>query len=197
MQHTKTGRRYIMTYHQEILLKNGKTALLRSGGLADGAGALENFLLTRGETDYLLTYPDETTMTPRQEGEFLAGKTADPRGLELVAIVDGKIVGMAGFDGVGTACKVRHRADFGIAIAREYRGLGLGRAMTGACIACARVAGYTQLELSVVAENEGAIALYRAMGFQEYGRDPRGFRSRSGYQTLAYMRLALSEEENE
>ena len=71
-------------------------------------------------------------------------------------------------------------------------GLGLGRALTEACIQCAKEAGYEQLELTVVAENERAIALYRKAGFVEFGRNPRGFRSRtSGYQEIVHMLLAL------
>lgn len=64
--------------------------------------------------------------------------------------------------------------------------------MTKACIKCAEEAGYAQLELNVVADNQSAIRLYKKMGFVEYGRNPKGFRSRrSGYQELIYMRLDL------
>lgn len=181
-----------MTYHQEIILKNGKTAILRSGTMADGEAALANFNLTHGETDYLFSYPHENTMTAAEEGTFLAEKTASEREIEILALVEGKIAGMAGISALGTKCKVFHRAEFGIAIAKEYWGLGLGKAMTEACVACAKQAGYSQLELDVVAENEGAVALYRRCGFVEYGRNPRGFCSPlSGYQELVYMRLEL------
>ena len=98
----------------------------------------------------------------------------------------------AGVDAVGTRDKLRHRAEFGISVLRAYWGLGLGRALTEACIQCAKEAGYEQLELTVVAENERAIALYRKVGFVEFGRNPRGFRSRtSGYQEIIHMLLAL------
>lgn len=181
-----------MTHHQEILLKNGQAALLRSGTETDGEAALELFNLTHAETDYLFSYPDESSMTAAEESAFLAEKTASKKEIEIVAIVDGKLIGTAGIEAVGTKYKVRHRAEFGIAIARAYWGLGLGKALTNACIACAKQAGYKQLELDVVAENEGAIALYRKLGFVEYGRNPKGFHSRlSGYQELVYMRLEL------
>ena len=77
---------------------------------------------------------------------------------------------------------------------KKYWGLGLGGALTKACIDCAKEAGYTQLELDVVAENEGAISLYKKMGFTEYGRNPKGFNSRiGGYQELVYMLLDLTD----
>ena len=107
-------------------------------------------------------------------------------------MVDGRVVATAGVDAVGTRDKLRHRAEFGISVLRAYWGLGLGRALTEACIQCAKEAGYEQLELTVVAENERAIALYRKAGFVEFGRNPRGFRSRtSGYQEIVHMLLAL------
>lgn len=181
-----------MIYEQKITLKNGKPAILRNGTAADGEEALAVFLRTHAETDYLFSYPDENHMTAADEETYLKEKAESAQEIEILAVVDGHIVGTAGIEAVGTAYKVCHRASFGIAITRAYEGLGLGRAMTEACIACARQAGYTQLELQVVADNERAMALYRKCGFIEYGRDPRGFRSRqTGYQALAYMRLEL------
>ena len=107
-------------------------------------------------------------------------------------MADGRVVATAGVDAVGTRDKLRHRAEFGISVLRAYWGLGLGRALTEACIQCAKEARYEQLELTVVAENERAIALYRKAGFVEFGRNPRGFRSRtSGYQEIVHMLLAL------
>ena len=44
----------------------------------------------------------------------------------------------------------------------------------------------------MVADNASAIALYKSVGFVEYGRNPRGFRSRfTGWQELVLMRLEL------
>ena len=103
-------------------------------------------------------------------------------------------MGTAGIEAVGRKYKVRHRAEFGISVDKACWGLGIGRALTEACIECAKSAGYAQLELEVVAENTTAISLYRSVGFTEYGRNPRGFRSRvTGWQELVLMRLELQE----
>ena len=93
---------------------------------------------------------------------------------------------------MGSRRKVVHRARFGISVLQEDWGMGIGRVIMDACIDCARRAGYTQLELEVVADNERALSLYRRAGFEEYGRNPRGYRSAaSGYQELVHMRLEL------
>ena len=181
-----------MKYEQTILLKNGKEAVIRNGDEPDGAAVFDVFNRTHGETDYLLTYPDENSFDSEQEAQFLKEKAISPNEIELVAIVDGKIAGTAGIESVGEKYKVKHRAEFGIGILKEYWGLGLGKALTKACIQCAKDAGYEQLELNVVAENERALSLYRSLGFIEYGRNPRGFNSKiSGYQELVYMLLEL------
>ena len=181
-----------MNYDQTVILKNGIEALLRNGNAADGPAVFENFNLVHAETDYLLSYPDENSYDPDKEAKFLEEKTNSPNEIEIIAIIDGKIAGTAGIEAVGEKYKVRHRAEFGISILKEYWGLGLGKALATACIQCAKEAGYEQLELDVVSGNERALSLYRSLGFVEFGRNPKGFKSRTaGYQEVVYMLLAL------
>lgn len=183
---------YSLKYNKIILLKDGRKYCLRNGTENDAHEVLDVFNLTHAETDYLLSYPDENSFTVEQEGAFLKAKTESSNEIEIVAVVDGKIAGTAGIDAVGNKYKTKHRAEFGIGIAKEFWGLGLGRALTEACIECAKEAGYTQLELDVVSDNASAISLYKKVGFVEYGRNPKGFNSRiSGYQELVYMKLDL------
>ena len=181
-----------MKYNQKVILKNGKEALLRNGDKADGKEVFEVFNQTHAETDYLLSYPDENSYDLEQEAQFLNEKTNSPDEIEIVAVVDGKIAGMAGIEALGKKYKLQHRAELGISILKEYWGLGLGKALMNACIRCAKEAGYKQLELNVVTENERAVALYKSFGFVEFGRNPKGFNSRtSGFQELVYMLLEL------
>lgn len=181
-----------MKYEQQITLKNGKTAILRSAVEADGKAVLENFISTHEETDYLLPYADEISIGVKDEEEFLKRKSESENEIQIIAVVDGVVVGNAGITSLGTRHKVHHRAEFGISILKEFWGLGIGKALTNACISCAKEAGYEQLELEVVAENTSAVALYKKAGFVEFGRNPKGFKSRiSGYQELVSMRLEL------
>ena len=181
-----------MNYHKTITLKDGRACTLRNGTAEDGQSLLDIFNLTHAQTDYLLTYPEESSHTVQQEVDYLKQKAESADGIELLAELDGKVVGTAGIDCVGRKEKTRHRAEFGISVDKAYWGLGIGRALTEACIECARTAGYVQLELKAVAENKNALALYRSVGFVEYGRNPKGFRSRvSGWQELVLMRLEL------
>ena len=114
------------------------------------------------------------------------------REIMLLSEVDGVLCGCSSVCAVGTKYKLRHRAEFGISVDKLFWGLGIGTQLTQTATACAREAGYRQLELDVVADNERAIRMYKHAGFVEFGRNPMGFQSRaSGDQALVYMRLEL------
>lgn len=181
-----------MKYNRTIYLKDGRECLLRNAAETDGQALLDLFRLSHGETDFLRSYPDEKVYDAVRESTVLKEKSESENEIEMLAEVDGRIVGSAGISAVGSKYKVRHRAEFGISVAKDFWGLGIGRTLTAACIECARKAGYVQLELNVVAENERAAEMYKKFGFVEFGRNPKAFNSRvSGFQEVIYMRLEL------
>ena len=183
-----------MEYRKTVTLKDGRTCVLRNATEEDAPAMMDMFVLTHGQTEFLTTYADEVTFTLDGEREYLRKHQENPREVELMAEVDGRIVGSAGVTCVRDVDKTRHRASFGISIDEAWWGLGIGRALTEACIECARAAGYVQLELGVVADNVRAVNLYKSVGFVEYGRNPKGFLTRDGrYQENLHMRLELCE----
>ena len=60
-----------MQYTKTLTTKTGSELYLRNGDAPDGDAALAVFNKTHAETEYLLTYPDESSMTAEQEAEFL------------------------------------------------------------------------------------------------------------------------------
>lgn len=181
-----------MKYYKKIILKDGRECVLRNGTAEDGETVRDVFNYIHGQTDWLLSYPDENSFTAEQEADFLQAKTDSADEIEIVAEIDGKTVGTAGIECIGRKEKLKHRAELGISVDKDYWGLGIGRALMQGCIDCAKAAGYSQVELDVTAANDRAIALYKSFGFIEYGRNPRGFKSRyTGWQELVLMRLEL------
>jgi ribosomal protein S18 acetylase RimI-like enzyme len=92
----------------------------------------------------------------------------------------GRIIGMVGFareDGP----KDRHKGYvWGMYVRPEAQGQGVGAALLQALLAAA--AGVVeQVKLMVVADNAGAIALYRKLGFVTYGVEPRALKTEAGY----------------
>ena len=181
-----------MEYCKNFTLKNGNIITVRNGKRSDGDDAFLLFNATHGETDYLTSYPDENSFDAAQEGEFLDSLASSPDSAMLCGFVDGVLVGMASFEPIGRKDKLKHRAELGISVSRSHWGMGIGRILMESCISCALSVGYLQLELQVVADNERAVALYKSLGFTEFGRNPRGFLSRrNSWQELVHMRLEL------
>lgn len=116
-----------MQYEKKIILKDGAKCFLRGAGEADAAEVLRTFDLTHAETDYLLTYPEENSFTVQEEVKFLKARSESKNAIEIAAFVDGRIAGTAGIDPIDDKEKIRHRADFGIAIEKAYWGAASGR----------------------------------------------------------------------
>lgn len=181
-----------MHYSQIFTIKNNQQLLIRTATQEDALTVIQIFNQTHAETDYLASYPDETSFTQESEGLFLQNKADSQNEVQLLAILNNKAVGLAGITSLGNSFKLKHRADLGISVLKDYWGQSIGTTLLNACIKCAKQAGYKQLELEVIADNTNAINLYKKAGFVEYGRNPRGFYSRtSKYQELVYMFLKL------
>jgi RimJ/RimL family protein N-acetyltransferase len=97
--------------------------------------------------------------------------------------VEGTLVADAGGELVGSIHLERSRhgyAELGMAVARGWRGRGVGSALLAAAIEWARAHDVHKLSLAVFPHNEGALALYRKFGFVEEGRRVKHFRRQSG-----------------
>jgi RimJ/RimL family protein N-acetyltransferase len=97
--------------------------------------------------------------------------------------IDGTLVAVAGTEIVGSLHLDPSRFGFGeigMAVAREWRGRGVGSALLAAAIEWARERGLHKLSLGVFAHNAGAIALYRKFGFAEEGRRIKHYRRENG-----------------
>lgn len=181
-----------MEFSRRFTLKDGRTCFLRNAVETDAVNFIDCFKTAHGETEFLTTYPDEFKGTPEGVAQNFKRMTDSETDIEICAFVEGKLIGSAGINAVSLRDKTKHRAEFGISILKDFWGLGAGKAMAQSCIECAKKAGFTQVELEVVAENQSAVKLYEKLGFVEFGRNPLGFMTRSGSrQELVYMRLEI------
>lgn len=129
---------YPVKYNKSITLKDGRECIIRNGTFDNGQMLLAIFNLTHAQTDYLLIYPEEHSYTAEDEAKLLRRRTDSADEIELLAFVDGAVAGSAGITCVARKEKTRHRAEFGISVDKAYWGLGVGRALTEACIECAK-----------------------------------------------------------
>jgi ribosomal protein S18 acetylase RimI-like enzyme len=108
---------------------------------------------------------------------------------------------MAAFDGdrmVGTAGlfrekgrKNRHKAFvWGVYLVAEMRGKGIGRRLLQAVLEHAAVIdGIEQIKISVTTTQTAAIELYRSLGFESYGREPKALKIGERYIDEEHMVL--------
>jgi RimJ/RimL family protein N-acetyltransferase len=110
----------------------------------------------------------------------------------LGAFDNGRLIGTLGFSRLDRD-KDKHKGTFwGMHVASEHAGKGAGRVLLQAAIERARAQpGLLQIGLAVVSENARAIALYRALGFESYGREPRALHVNGRYLDEELMVLRL------
>jgi RimJ/RimL family protein N-acetyltransferase len=94
---------------------------------------------------------------------------------DFVAVADHRVVGS-----IHVEASRHGYGEIGMAIARDWRGRGVGSALMNAAIAWARERGLHKFSLSVFAHNAAAIALYRKFGFVEEGRRVKHYRRSNG-----------------
>jgi ribosomal protein S18 acetylase RimI-like enzyme len=111
----------------------------------------------------------------------------------LGAFHQGQLVGMAGFFRYQIA-KARHKGRiWGVYVRASCRGQGIGRALLGALMERIKTCpGVEQVSLTVVSGQEPARALYRSLGFEPYGLEPRGLKVGEQYFDNEHMVLRIA-----
>ena len=144
------------------------------------------------------TFRDEsaysgTLQLPYPSAEIWRKRLAEPSVSEfiLLAFVDGKIAGHAGLHHGGSSPRRAHAMMLGITVREEFQGRGVGGALMKALLDIADGwLNVIRIELTVFADNERAIALYRRFGFEVEGTH-KAYALRAGKyaDTLAMARI--------
>ena len=79
---------------KEITLKDGRKAVLRNPGEDDAAAMIEFLRTCAAETEFILRYPEECTMTEQQEAAFIERSNASPYDVMTVCETSGDIAGI-------------------------------------------------------------------------------------------------------
>lgn len=137
---------------------------IRSVTPDDAAAYLDLLHRLDDETALMMWEPRERATTVDEQQEWIAAILARDNRALLVAEVDGQLIGFLLALG-GGARRASRTALLVVGILREYWGRGVGTALFAAIEAWAREAGLHRLELTVMAHNTRAIALYQKMGF--------------------------------
>lgn len=167
---------------QEYILKDGRRATIRSAQISDAEGVLEQIKSVFAEREYTVTIIDDdmSDFTVDKEKEWINKHIEQPGHLFIVAEVDGRIVGSADLHN-GNRKRIQHVGTLGITVIKDFRGLGVGKALMEALLNWALDNPLIEkIGLEVFDVNKPAIELYNKLGFIEEGRKAKGIKLGQG-----------------
>jgi RimJ/RimL family protein N-acetyltransferase len=158
---------------KQFTSKTGDPFIVRSAQPDDAARVIAHMHAVTSESDFLLTEPDEFTMTEDEERQWIQDHIDGPGKICLVADASGVVIGSLGCEN-GQRRRVAHCGTFGMAVLRDWRGQGVGTAMLQCFLEWAGASPVIEkVGIGVLASNEPAIRLYQKSGFVEEGRQPK------------------------
>lgn len=174
-----------------IILKDGRTAILKSPCVEDAEKLLNYIKKSCSETDFLARYPEEWTTTIGQEEGWVNRLRSSPNTLAITCYVDDAVAGNYEIS-FRSGIKTSHRATIAIAILKDYWGIGIGSAMFEELVAAAQNRGTEIMELEFIEGSERAKHLYEKFGFRIVSERPNAFKLKDGtYLREIYMQKYL------
>ncbi|WP_147370178.1 GNAT family N-acetyltransferase [Fusobacterium nucleatum] len=122
----------------------------------------------KGETNFLLGYPDEIKLSYEDEKEHIKKVKTSKTSNYFVAMKNNKMIGYVSFNG-NTARKMRHYGTIGISVLKEYWGRGIATALLEKLVSWFKEKGIKKINLDVFENNKRAIKLYEKFGFKLEG----------------------------
>ena len=98
--------------------------------------------------------------------------------IPVTAVCENKIISNSSIDKkMADKSAADHRCSLGIAVLKEFRRKGLGSIIMELLIEQARSVFKSEvIELTMYADNESAMQMYKKFGFREIGRIPKGMK---------------------
>lgn len=166
--------------------KSGKEATLRYLKFDDWMDLLE---LNNSLVDEEAMIDANIKKTEKEEIELICNQIKAIENNEAIVVVpevDKKVVGICVIS--KNRFRESHIGNLGIAILRDYRGMGIGEKLMEKALEVAKEElGLKMVTLTIYEDNEIAIRLYRKLEFKEYGRLPKAVQYKGNLATKVLM----------
>src|SRR3989338_1607018 len=168
--------------------KKGKDIVIRHLQKEDLNTILQYFNEISKEQTYIRFQGEQLTLEEEKKyiDDFLQ-KMAKSEAIKLLAVHQDNIVGVAD---ISLHEKTSHHVGtFGITIAKEYRGEGIGKLLMNLAIEGGKknMPNLKIIELGVFGNNGIACSMYERLGFTRFGLLPKGVKHRGQFVDHIYM----------
>ncbi|API88720.1 GNAT family N-acetyltransferase [Marinilactibacillus sp. 15R] len=154
---------------------------------ADAEALLDCLERTAVQTGFMTMGEEGAGLTIEEESRHIAQIFDSPNNCLIVALLDGKIIGMASIH-ASDKPKINHIGELGIVVDKEYWGFKIGTELLEEVLRWAEDSEtINRIELKVQQRNERAIHLYEKYGFELEGVMQRGVRDDGEFLPVCMM----------
>ena len=157
-----------LVYRRGVREQMNNTYIIREADSDDAEKMILYLNQVGGESDNLLHGENEFIVPIEGVRRKLAMSKDSENSIVLIALDNEQIIARAELEGY-YAARIRHRAKFSISVKKEYWNQGIGTEMLKRIVEQANKMKIRIIELEVISDNVGAIALYHKMGFIDIG----------------------------
>ena len=157
-----------MVINQQIYHVKGLQYIIRSAATSDADELSHLRVQLDGETENLDREPGEGYMDKAEFEELIQRDAESERNLFLVTVVHSRIIGYSRCEG-NELKRFSHKVEFGVCVAKEFWGYGIGKGLLQQSILWADGAGMKKMTLNALETNKKAIGLYEKFGFEVEG----------------------------
>lgn len=180
---------------QSIILDSGKVLTIRKATGKDAAQMLDYLKTIGGESDNLTFGAEGIPLTVSEEESYLEKLSTHKIYTSLIGLVQDEIVSAISING-NDRPRMRHNAELGISVRKDYWHQGIAKAMMGAVLDFIKQVGIVNnIHLNVRIDNLHAIRLYESFGFVKTGIYPKQLIIRGQYFDTQIMNLILDQKE--
>ncbi|MGL5641403.1 MAG: GNAT family N-acetyltransferase [Paraclostridium sp.] len=177
---------------KEIILKNGKKAILRVPRKEDAQNMINYLNQIGGESDFLTFGENQFSVSLEAEEAWIESYRNSENSLLIVTTIEDEIVSISSIPS-NKKERTRHNGVLGISILKKYWGEGLGSGLLDFLISWAKSNSITKrIELLVREDNHRAIKLYEKFGFEKEGIHKGDLYVKGVYYNTIIMALYIS-----
>lgn len=175
----------------EFVLPRGERCVIRVARESDAPPLVEYLNRVGGETPFLPSGANEFHLPADEEKTFIARMGAADNSLYLVAEARDRVVGILTLEG-GARPRMRHVAELGVSVTKDYWRQGIGRSLMETALGWAGDSpALRKVFLLVHQGNRRAVELYLKLGFVQEGVHSEVLYVEGRYHDCLYMARAV------